>query len=361
MEKMDIKIVYAMPTPSAAGGMTVISQMYYEFGVFEKPNIDHFDTSYTWGESKVVRFFQSFVLKFQFVKYLVKHKIDVVFILTSSYMGFYDKVFYCLLARLVGVKTVLNPVGGHFILFHNSSFIHKLLLPIVVKIPNAIISGTSYWFNYYNINFAIKELHDIPNPLYFRGKPFTQKPIKDTYTITFLSRLIRAKGTDTFIDLIKELDGPDSPYRFIIAGTGPEEEKLKRDLEDYSNRSIVSIRGFITEDEKEDILTHSDVYVLSTELDVLPISIMEAMSYGNVAISTPVGGIPDAIQDGITGFLTEPGDHIKVAEIIRRLRDDNELRNTIAKNGYDKVYSTYHLSIVLQSQLELFQKLLEAE
>jgi glycosyltransferase involved in cell wall biosynthesis len=359
INKNDIRIVYAMPTPSSDGGMTVISKMYYEFGVFEYPNVYHFDTSYSWGESKVIRFIQSFVIKFNFVRFLMKHKIDVVFVLTSSFMGFYDKVFYCLLAKILGVKSVLNPVGGHFIIFHQSSFIHKFLLPLVVKIPDAIVSGTSYWYNYYNENFEIKELHDIPNPLFFRDKPFEFKEIKPTFTITFLSRLIRAKGTDTFINLIKELDVPGSSFRFIIAGTGPELAKIKNDLADYVDRSLVSIRGFITEDEKEEIFIQSDIYVLSTELDVLPISIMEAMSYGNVAISTPVGGIPDAIQDGETGFLTEPDDHLKIAKIIHRLRGDNELRNTIAKNGYDKVKSTYHLSVVLKSQMDLFKKLLE--
>lgn len=148
-----------MPSPSSMGGMTMISQMYFSAGVFKNPEYHYLDTYYSWGESKFIRFFQSIFQKINFSLSLLIKRIDIVYIMTSSYWGFYDKVIFCMIARLLGEKSVLNPVGGHFDLFYHQNSFNRFMIPLMLRIPNGIISGADYWFSYFKIFFLKNQLN----------------------------------------------------------------------------------------------------------------------------------------------------------------------------------------------------------
>ena len=105
---MKRNFLYALPKPENGGGMTEISLMFYQYGIFEKEGYYHFDTTFTIGNNKLLRLFQSVLLKFKFYKFIKKNDIDVVFVMTSSYMGFYDKCIYCFIARMMSKYTPMS-------------------------------------------------------------------------------------------------------------------------------------------------------------------------------------------------------------------------------------------------------------
>lgn len=355
MDKRELKIAFAMPSPSSTDGMRMISQMYYDYGVFENPRFYHFDTYYSWGTNKLVRALQSLYQKPYFIYFLLRHRIDVVFVMTSSFWGFYDKAFYCLLARMAGVKSVLNPVGGHFIRFHHKNSFNKFMVPIAMKAPNGVIAGTSFWFKYFNEQFKPKWLKDIPNPVRFKNQVYKPKS-EQTIVITFLARLVKEKGTDLFMELARKIHTIYPEIKFVIAGTGERYNFLKEGLKDLCDLAVVEMKGFVDEDEKDRILSATDIYVLPTEFEVLPISILEAMSYGNVVVSTRVGGIPDAVIDGKTGFLTVPTDFDAVLEKVLLVIADEKLRKQIALNSFNWVKANYEFGVVLDKQVNFFEE-----
>ena len=87
-----------------------------------------------------------------------------------------------------------------------------------------------------------------------------------------------------------------------------ETERLLTYLADHKLETLVQFEGWVSGEKKHELLSSSDVYILPSYHEGLPISILEAMNYQLPVIATPVGGTAEAVQEGINGFLVTPGD-----------------------------------------------------
>ncbi len=105
--------------------------------------------------------------------------------------------------------------------------------------------------------------------------------------------------------------------------------------------------------QKCDRLANSDIYILPSHHEGMPISILEAMAAGLPIIATRVGGIPDAVKDGETGLLVESGQPGMLAEALRRLKDDVALRVNLGIAGRQYV-CRYHDVEVRAGQVAAF-------
>jgi glycosyltransferase involved in cell wall biosynthesis len=93
----------------------------------------------------------------------------------------------------------------------------------------------------------------------------------------------------------------------IIGGNG-EIQHLLDLINKHHIEDIVEFLGWISSNEKADVLNNADVYILPSYHEGLPISILESMSYGKAVISTKVGGIPEIVRNNENGLLINPGD-----------------------------------------------------
>jgi len=344
-----MKIMFALPTPGNTGGMRMLSQMYQDEGVYDRNDVVFFDTFFSWGTNKLTRFLQSIVLRFQFAATLVLKKVDAVFIMTSSNMGFYDKTLYALIARILGKKVVLNPVGGQFIDFYQRNSINRKLVPICLKIPNGIVAGTSYWFNYFKTEWPDLTIENIPNPVRLNiDADFKKNP--SPQVITFLARIDEQKGANIFGKAIASLLQSRSDFEVQIAGDGPYRVKLLEDLTEGMNSNRVKYLGFVSEEEKKAALQRSHIYVLPTEFEVLPISILEAMAAANAVIATNVGGISDAVLDKINGILLSKPDYDELVAALNYLLDNPGLTNSMGVQGQRHV-KQYELGLIVERQV----------
>ena len=344
-----MKILFALPTPGNTGGMRMLSQMYQDEGVYDRHDVVFFDTFFSWGTNKLIRLLQSLILRFQFASILVLKKVDAVFIMTSSNMGFYDKTLYALIARALGKKVVLNPVGGQFIDFYQRNSFNRKLVPICLKIPNGIVAGTSYWFNYFKTEWPDLTIENIPNPVRLN---ITTDFIKDPspQVITFLARIDEQKGANVFGKAIASLLQSRSDFEVQIAGDGPYRVELLEDLKEGMSSNRVKYLGFVSEEEKKEALLRSHIYVLPTEFEVLPISILEAMAAANAVIATDVGGISDAVRDKMNGLLLSRPDSKELIAALNFLLDTSELTKRMGVLGQRHV-KQYEIGLIVDRQM----------
>jgi glycosyltransferase involved in cell wall biosynthesis len=131
-----------------------------------------------------------------------------------------------------------------------------------------------------------------------------------------LTRLTVEKGIDTVLDAAAQL--PDQlPVEIAIAGKGPLEEKVRKAAE--HNRHIRYL-GFLDGRAKAEALAWAGHLLLpSLWYENAPVTIVEAAAYGLGTIGSDIGGIPEFVEPGQTGFLFPPGDSRALAEIITRL------------------------------------------
>jgi glycosyltransferase involved in cell wall biosynthesis len=142
--------------------------------------------------------------------------------------------------------------------------------------------------------------------------------------VGMISVLRSWKGHVTFLDAAKELLA-QRPVHFVIAGDGPGRAELTEKIGHEPWRGNVTLLGHRA--DVENVLASLDVLVLpSYAHEGIPQIILQAQAMARPIVATRIGGIPEVVEDGVTGLLIEPRDHAALAAAIVRLLDDPALR-----------------------------------
>ncbi|NJN52413.1 MAG: glycosyltransferase family 4 protein [Gammaproteobacteria bacterium] len=128
---------------------------------------------------------------------------------------------------------------------------------------------------------------------------------------------------------------------FLLAGDGPEMAAVRARVDELGLGKRFRLPGF-REDGRR-LLGLMDVYVMSSEHEGLPITLLEAMALGKPVVSTRVGGVPEVVQDGVHGFLTPIGATDALAESVLRLLADPTLAKAMGEAGAAHVEDAFHL------------------
>jgi glycosyltransferase involved in cell wall biosynthesis len=144
-------------------------------------------------------------------------------------------------------------------------------------------------------------------------------------SILYVGRLVKGKGVECLISAMKRC--PDE--RLLVVGDGPERRSLELLAKNLTNVTFV---GQVPPAGVSDYLQRARTFVLPSFSEGSPNVVLEAMAHGVPTIATEVGGIPDLIQHGETGFLTQPGNVDEIAHYIQKLAGDERLRDRLATN-----------------------------
>ncbi|WP_394555812.1 glycosyltransferase family 1 protein (plasmid) [Priestia aryabhattai] len=158
--------------------------------------------------------------------------------------------------------------------------------------------------------------------------------------ITCVARLGPRKGHNHLFEALARLKKYTSNVEVLIVGDGQMREKLEKQKKALG-LSMVKFLG--SRDDVPSILNKTDIFVLPTINDSLPLSIIEAMHSGTAVISTNCGGIPELIKHNKTGIIVEPGDTEQLAHALKFLIKNKEVRNKMSTNG--KIHAKNHLTV----------------
>jgi L-malate glycosyltransferase len=139
------------------------------------------------------------------------------------------------------------------------------------------------------------------------------------------------KGYDVLLDAAKAIADSDPPIRLAAVGRGPLSAALRARHVDLRLGSRFQFLG-----QREDVpqlLAGADAFVLPSRHEGLPVALMEATSVGLPIVASRVGGIPQALEDEVDALLVPPGDPCLLAEAMKRLASDPELRNRLGRNA----------------------------
>jgi glycosyltransferase involved in cell wall biosynthesis len=139
-------------------------------------------------------------------------------------------------------------------------------------------------------------------------------------------RLEPIKRNDIFLATARHISAQAPDARFLIAGTGSEEVRLRELARHYGIQDRVLFLG--NRDDIYDVLRAMDVFVLCSDHEGLPTALLEALYLGVPVVARRVGGIPEVIQDGVNGTLVDSGEPAALAAAcVGILRDDARRRN----------------------------------
>jgi glycosyltransferase involved in cell wall biosynthesis len=163
-----------------------------------------------------------------------------------------------------------------------------------------------------------------------------QRQGRITTTFIYLGIMDHRKGAFDLVNAFANIHKNGAPVRLIMAGDG-EVDTVRTMVKELGVEEISTIFNWITPEQRDRLLEESDVFVLPSHHEGLPMAMLEAMSWGLPVISTPVGGIPEVIIEGQNGFLIQPGNVDELTQAMHQLVSDTEMCQAMGQNARQTV------------------------
>jgi len=178
---------------------------------------------------------------------------------------------------------------------------------------------------------------------------------EDRIVFLFLSEIAKVKGIYIALDAYKEFveRHPERKSCFIISGDGLEFSAVKNYVKEIAIPNVV-FTGFVSEQEKKEVLLKSHVMLLPSYTEGLPNTILEGMLFGMPIISRVTGAIPDVIKQGENGFLSESYNAAVFTEFIETLALNPDLYKGIAINNHMTAVLRYSTEKVRDRMLRIY-------
>ncbi len=196
----------------------------------------------------------------------------------------------------------------------------------------------------------------VPNGVDLEKFSTQGRPASGWKTIITTSRLVKKNGIDTLIEAMCFLS---DNVQLKIIGAGPEEMSLKQLMSRLNLDNRVKFLGQVATGEILNYLVQADVFVRPSRSEGLGNSFLEAMAAGVPVVGTPVGGIPDFLTDGQTGWFCEVNNPKSVAEKVQFILDpaNRDQVEQVISNAKKLVQEKYEWAGIAQKMKEIFDQI----
>ena len=289
------------------------------------------------GKRRFVKLLRFFVILWRVLKTVLLQRPDLCyFSMTSKCMPFYKDATLALLVKLLGVKIVYH--------FHNKGvsvnqdkFIDNLLYRMVFKGSEVILLSPHL---YPDIQKYVRKEHVYYCPNGIKDIEHVKVSTGDDTSVRlfFLSNLMEAKGVYLLLEACKILKQKHLVFQCtFVGGVGDiDKQQFECKLQELQLEDCVHYVGEKFGNEKADFFSASDIFVHPTLNDCFPLVLLEAMQYSLPVISTYEGGIPDIVDDTLTGFLIPKNDIQALVGKLELLIENADLRLQMGRAARQK-------------------------
>lgn len=270
---------------------------------------------------------------------------------------------------LVGALTHFHPfvisVWGEDVYdFPNKSIIHKSILKYNLKKADAILS-TSFVMKNETKKYTSKEISVTPFGIDVDVfKPMNELGLfeQNTIVIGTIKALEKKYGIEYLIKAfhIVKKRITDKPLKLLIVGKGSQEYYLKQLVKNLNLENDVTFTGFIEHGDVPKYHNMLDIYV-SVSIDdseSFGVAILEAGACGKPVVVSDVGGLPEVVVNGETGFVVESKNPDAIASSICRLIDNPELRVSMGNSGRKRVLEFYSWNDSVKKMIAVYDSMI---
>ncbi|MCD8338052.1 MAG: glycosyltransferase family 4 protein [Lachnospiraceae bacterium] len=172
---------------------------------------------------------------------------------------------------------------------------------------------------------------------------------KDSY-ILFLGRIVPEKGLRYLIEAYK---GLNTDKRLVIAGGSSDTDKFAEELKEMAGENVI-FTGFVSGRLHEELYSNAYIYVLPSDLEGMPLSLLEAMSYGNCCVVSDIEECSEVVNDKAVVF--HKSDVRELREKLQELMDDMEVVERYKSEATEFICRKYSWESVMEKTLHLYRK-----
>jgi len=273
--------------------------------------------------------------------------------------------------RYALIPMVFCGIAGRFHTVHNiaqkevdapGKIVHWLAFHIGGVIPVSIS---------YEVAQTVEKVYNVRTPIIYNGIPtedFHTMPsvrsswrkkegIKDS-EIVFLhiGRFSLQKNHRLLIEAFEQVIKECPNGTLFLVGDGKLRTEIEKIVKGKSLEQKIHFLG-LRRDIPE-LLAGCDIFVLSSDWEGVPMTILEAMAAGRPVIATAVGGVPELVEGGVTGLLVPPQDIQALSKAIVRLADDPSLSEAMGEQGRKRAVERFDIKLIVRQYEELYLKVL---
>jgi Glycosyltransferase len=337
---------------SKGGIVTVMKQLLHNPVL--KESVDY-KTVFTTGDAysatkKIIGWVRAFL---QLLYYLPSCKI--VHIHHASNLNFWLSAAMAHLAKLFGRKVILHNHGADFKLFYDglSKSAQKRIERAVTRVDANIVLSRS-WQNWYRSIAPRANWVVLPNSVNIPADVPAKKIGQSGISLVYLARIEERKG---FFDMMNMLPGLLEQFRnckLYVAGQG-DTDMVKNKAQELNLADKIEVLGYIDYSQKDQLLRKGHVLLLPSYEEGLPMALLEAMSYGMVPVTTPVGGIPEVIVHGENGMLLQPGDTVAMRNCVEWVIGDAGRFEQMSRNASETIALSFNLHNHMKDLLGIYK------
>ncbi len=284
----------------------------------------------------------------------------------SAYIREYDiKVLFAyltldnFLAGLLSLFRKIKYIGGvrssslHPVKFWVTYFLQKYLLDYMI------------FNNYYGKNMFVKRGFSESKSVVIQNcinniQPLITRMDKDTVNVLSVGRFTALKDYYTALKAFSILTErvQSKKITYTIVGDGELYEKIRLWISELDLAEVTIVRN---PDDLDEYYRQADIYMLSSDSEGLPNTIMEAFNYSLPVVSTDVGDAGFLVKEGKTGYLINPRDFMVMAERLTDLVSDSDLRNRLGSNGHELLLNEFSEEKLQERFNSFTRKLLSEE
>lgn len=276
---------------------------------------------------------------------------DIVHIHVATTQSAKRKLIFFWLAKLFHKKVILHfhPSNEKFLFEPFNKKIYKYLF----SKADLVLVLSKQWQRWIKDALGLTEHIKV---LYNPCPVVNRRNDERTKSILFAGTIIPRKGYETLLRGFALIASKHPDWKVIFAGNG-EIDKAKKIAENLNITDKVEFPGWISGKTKEHIFQKASIYCLASDGEGFPMGVLDAWAYGIPCVVTPVGGIPDIIENGKNGLIFQVGDYRGLAKQLDLLIEEPLLRKKLVSESDKYVYNEFNLTSINKKLGEIYSNL----
>lgn len=352
LSHISAKVLMIGPDLALHGGIVSVVKGYLESGLPQAcDGFEYLGTGV--GSSKLGK-------SVAFARALVRYrrimpKYDIVHLHISARGSYKRKSIMARMARNAGKHVILHDHDGEFAkAFEEGGDDYRRDVREVFGAADCVVVLSKEWRDYFAENVcAPSRIIVVHNGVKVPAEPCSPCSRQD---VLFLGRLDVNKSPDVLLRASREVLRRFPETRIIFGGDG-EVEKNQALAKELGIAERCEFHGWVSGDDREALFQRAAVYCLPSKNEGLPMSMLEAMARGIPTVATAVGGVPQVIEDGVSGFLVDVDDVEMLSEKLAALLGKAALREKVGAASRDTVVRSFGVDRSIKRLLMLYQAL----
>lgn len=342
--------------PDGQGGVASVIEVLREGGLFERESVRYL-SSHREG-SRGAKAGAAISALWQTSLACLRERPVVVHAHAASRASFARKSLLLLIARASGCRTIFHLHGAEFDQFAGaeSGAVLRWWIRHTLERSSVVIALSDSWAGFLRGYAPAARIVVVPNSVPLPPAPALERAGEQPGRILFLGRVDAGKGVFELLEAVAALAPAFPRVHLVIGGVG-ELDRVRRRAFELGIGERISLPGWMRGADKQRALALAQVFCLPSHAEGLPMALLEAMAAAKAVVASTVGGIPEAVADGVNGRLVAPGDVPALSAALGALLEDSALRARLGDQAHATVRTRFCTEAALGQLSTLYREL----